>query len=70
MLPEQHTEHGGLRRVVPEDLRQLKPGGARPGVQEQPLPPEEEDHLVPGGLLDLVHPETRQLGPELFHDRL
>ena len=36
--------------------------GSRPGVQEQALSPEEEDRLVPGGLLDLVHPEAQELG--------
>ena len=70
MLAQQHAEHGGLRRIVPEKLRQLDAGGPRPGVQQKPLSSEEKDHLVPGGLLDLVHPKARQLGPQLLYNGL
>ena len=70
VLPEEHAEHGGLRRVVPENLRQLEAGGARPGVQQQALSPEKEDHLVPGGLVHLVHPKAQKLGAQLPRDGL
>ena len=71
VLAQQHAEHGGLRRVVPGEMRQLNAGGVGPGVQQQPLvAPQQQDHLVPGGLLDLVDPQAQQSGPQLLHHRL
>ena len=37
MLAQQHTEHGRLCRIVPQQLRQLETGGISPGVQQKPL---------------------------------
>ena len=37
MLAQQHTEHGRLCRIVPQQLRQLETGGISPGIQQKPL---------------------------------
>jgi hypothetical protein len=70
VLAQQHTEHGRLRRVVPDDLCQLNTGGIGPGIQQQPPAPQQQNHLVPGGLLHLVDAQAQQLGPQLLHHRL
>ena len=55
MLAQQHTEHGRLCRIVPQQLRQLEAGGISPGVQQKPLvAPQQQDHLIAGGLLHLI----------------
>ena len=71
MLAQQHAEHGGLRRVVPGQTRQLEAGSVGSGAQQQPLiPPQQQDDLVPHRLLDLVDPQARQLRPQLLRHRL
>ena len=71
MLAQKHTEHGRLRRILPAQGRQLDAGRIGPGVEQQPpVSPQQQDHLIPGRLLDLVDPQPQQLGPQLLQDRL
>ena len=59
VLAQQHAEHGGLRRIVPGHLRQLDAGGIGSGVQQQPLiSPQQQNDLIPCGLLYLVDPQV------------
>ena len=71
VLAQQHTEHGGRGRVVPEHAGQLEPGMSRIGSQQQlhrPLSaPEREDDLIPGRLIDLIHPGIHHAGLQLLH---
>ena len=54
-----------------EKLRQLEPWRVGSRVQQQPpVSPHQQDHLVPGGLLDLIDPQPQQLGPQLLHNSL
>ena len=47
----------GRGRVLPDGGGEVDPGLAGPGAEEQFfVPPQGKDHLVPGGLLDLLHP--------------
>ena len=70
VLPEEHAEHGGLRRVLPLLRGDMHPGGAAPGAEQQPLgaaaPPKVQEEHVPLRLLDLVHPGQQELLPELL----
>ena len=71
MLAQEHAEHRRLRWIVPGELRQLDTGRVGAGIQQQPLiAPQQQNHLVPGRLLDLVDSQTQQLGPQLLQDRL
>ena len=63
MLPQQHTEHGGLGGVVPQLLGQMQPGLAGSGVEQQAPPaPQQQDHLIPCRLLDLLNAGILYLG--------
>ena len=71
MLAQQHTKHGRLRRIIPGQLRQLDAGSIGTGIEQQPLiSPQQQNHLVPGRLLDLVDPQPQQLGPQLLEHSL
>ena len=63
-----HTEHGPLGRVVPHLLCQVQAGLAAAGVQVQAAaPPQQQNHLIPGGLLDLLDAAAGDLGRQLLH---
>ena len=71
MLAQEHTEHGRRGGVFPGQAGEVQPGLTGPGAQQQLLiSPQGQDDLVPGGLLDLVHPKARQLGPQLLYNGL
>ena len=68
VLAQQHAEHGGRGRVLPDGGGEVDPGLAGPGAEEQFfVPPQGKDHLVPGGLLDLLHPQAQKALPQLLH---
>ena len=51
---------GGRGGVLPLGPGQVDPGLTGPGAQQQlSVPPEGQDHLVPGGLLDLLNPQAQ-----------
>ena len=71
VFAQEHTEHGGLGRVVPQLLRQVETGLARPGVEQQAAAaPEQEDHLIPGGLLYFFDAAAGEPGGKLPHHTL
>ena len=69
MLAQQHTEHGRLRGVFRVGGGQMEPGRGRIGIDQKlgPVFPatQVQDHRVPAGLVDLVHPGFAQL-PDLL----
>ena len=68
VLAQEHTEHGRLGRVIPHLLCQVQAGLAAAGIQVQTAaPPQQQDHLVPGGLLDLLDAAAGDLGRQLLH---
>ena len=56
MTPEQHTKHRRLRRIITQQLCQLKAGRVGAGVQQKPLiAPQKQNDLIPSRLLHLVN---------------
>ena len=73
VLAQEHTEHGRLRGIFGGGGGQVEPGRGGIRRQQQLLPaffgPQEQDHGVPGGLVDLLHPGTRSLTAQLTEHR-
>ena len=72
VLAQQHAEHGGLLRVLQGQGGQVEPGVGRVGRQQQAhiahaLGPQGQHHLVPAGLVDLVHPGPGQAGIQFMN---
>ena len=69
VLAQQHAEHGGRLRVFPGKPGQVSPWMGGIGGQQQPhIPlarPQVEHHLVPGGLVNLVHLTAQDGSPKL-----
>ena len=56
VLSQQHTKHRRLRRIIPQQLCQLKAGCVGAGVQQKPLiAPQKQNDLIPSRLLHLVN---------------
>ena len=59
IFPEQHTKHRRLGRVLPGQGRQLDPGPAGVGREQQAagavLAPDVQQNLIPAGLVDLIN---------------
>ena len=71
MLAQEHTEHGRLRRIVPQLRRELDAGIVGPRVEQQAhAAPQQQDHLIPRGLLHPVDAQAQKLRAQLLHHRL
>ena len=73
VLAQQHTEHGGLRRVFRGGGGQMQPGGGGVGHKQQLFPAllaaKMEDQGIPAGLMELVHPGPQTPGAHLLQNR-
>ena len=68
VFSQQHTEHGGLGGVVPQQGRHVEAGLVGAGAQQQAaIAPQQQNHLIPGGLLNLLDAAAHQLGRQLRH---
>jgi hypothetical protein len=70
MLPQEHTEHGRLGRILIRSPCQVDPGAIHIGREKEPfLPPQTQENRITGRLLDLLHTQTNDLLSELLQHR-
>ena len=73
VLAQEHTEHGRLCGIFGGGGGQVEPGRGGIRRQQQLLPsllgPQEDDHRVPGGLVDLFHSGPGGLAAQLAQHR-
>ena len=65
VLAQEHTEHGRRGGVFPGQAGEVQPRLAGLGAQQQLfISPQGQDHLVPGGLLDLLQAQAQDGLPQ------
>ena len=73
VLAQEHAEHGRLRRIFRRGGGQMEPGRGGIRRQKELLPsllgPQQQDHGIPRGLVDLFHPGERGLAAQLRQNR-
>ena len=73
VLAQEHAEHGGLGRVLPDLPGQVEAWPVGAGGEEElhvlPRPPDRQQDLLPAGLIDLVDLAAHQGLPQFFQYR-
>ena len=69
MFPEEHTEHRRLGGILSGNCGKLQARRPGPGVEQQAAASEQENDLVPCGLLDLIDAQSQKL-LQFGHDGL